>query len=422
MMPVTPGCPLPGQNGRVATTPGDDARPVDTTSGHPFDAISSADLDVSTSRKWSLHPGTIGAWVAEMDFGTAPAVTAALHRSLDDGVFGYLSPATARGMAEATTEWMAAEYGWRVDPARVHHVSDVMAALGVAIAEYTPHGSGVIVPTPAYMPFLTYPPTLGREVFEVPGVVEHGRWRHDLDAIDAAFARGAGTLVLCNPQNPTGTVLGLDELTAIAEVVERHDGRVFADEIHAPLRFDDRRHIPYASISATTAGHTLTGTSASKAWNVPGLKAAQLIVSNDADQDRYARFGFAVQHGAATPGVIAATAAYREGRGWLTEVLDYLDGNRLLLEELLTEHLPGARYTVPDATYLAWIDCRGLDIAGSPAELFRERAGVTVTDGALCGAGFEGFVRLVFAMPRPLLRDAVVAMGAAARGRFREVH
>lgn len=396
----------------MATTSRDD--PFD---GHPFDALTTADLDVSTSRKWSLHPGTIGAWVAEMDFGTAPAVTEALHRSVDAGAFGYLSPATARGMAEATADWMEVEFGWNVDPGRVHHVSDVMAALGVAITEYSPAGSAVIVPTPAYMPFLTYPPTLGRAVVEVPGLVEGGRWRHDLDAIDRAFADGAGTLVLCNPQNPTGTVLDRDELEAIAEVVERHGGRVFADEIHAPVRFGGRPHIPYASISEAAARHTITGTSASKAWNVPGLKAAQLIVSNDADQEHYARFGFAVQHGAATPGVIAATAAYREGREWLVDVVEYLDGNRRLLADLVAEHLPGAVFTAPDATYLAWIDCRGLGIAGSPAAFFREHAGVTLTDGALCGAGSEGFVRLVFAMPRPLLREAIAAMGAAVRDR-----
>ncbi|GLK17905.1 MalY/PatB family protein [Herbiconiux flava] len=387
---------------------------------HRFDQITADHLNVPSSRKWSLNPGTIGAWVAEMDFGTAPAVTAALHRALDEGVLGYLAPATAHEMAEATAEWMLDAYDWRVDPARVHHVSDVMAALGVAVTAFSPPGSAVIVPTPAYMPFLTYPPTLGHPVIEVPGIVvedEVGgpRWRHDLDAIDAAFRAGAGTLILCNPQNPTGTALDRAELEAIAEVVERHGGRVFADEIHAPLRFDGRAHIPYATVSEAAAAHSITGTSASKAWNLPGLKAAQLITTNDADECRYARFGFAVQHGAATPGVIAATAAYRSGREWLGEVVDYLDGNRRLLGSLLAEHAPGVGYALPEATYLAWLDCRSLDLGpgASPAALLRERAGVTVTDGALCGAGYEGFVRLVFAMPRPLLREATLRIADA---------
>lgn len=389
---------------------------------HQFDSISRTELDVPSSRKWSLSPGTIGAWVAEMDFGTAPAVTEALHRAIDDGVVGYLSPATAQELAEATARWMSDEYGWSIDPRHVHPVSDVMAALGVAVTAYSTPGSGVIVPTPAYMPFLSYPPTLGRPVVEVPGVVDDGRWRHDLDAIDAAFRAGAGTLILCNPQNPTGTTLGRGELEGIAEVVERNGGRVFADEIHAPLRYGRREHIPYASLSRATAEHTITGTSASKAWNIPGLKAAQLITSNESDEAVYRGFGFAVQHGASTLGVVASTAAYRHGRAWLDDVVDYLDGNRRLLRELLDEHVPGIGYEVPEATYLAWLDCRGLGIGGSPAAFFRDRAGLTVTDGALCGSGYEGFVRLVFAMPRPILREAVLAIAdalATTNGRSR---
>lgn len=390
--------------------------PGEVPGEHPYDSISASDLDLPSSRKWSLHPGTIGAWVAEMDFGTAPAVTSALHRAVDDGVLGYLSPATAREMAEATGEWLAHEFGWQVDPLDVHPVSDVMAALGVAVTEYSPAGSSVIVPTPAYMPFLTYPPTLGRGVIEVPGIEVTGeRWRHDLDAIDRAFRAGAGTLILCNPQNPTGTALDRDELLAIAEVVDRNGGRVFADEIHAPLRYDGRPHIPYASLSEVTARHTITGTSASKAWNIPGLKAAQLITSNEADGARYRSFGFAVQHGAATPGVVATTAAYRHGRDWLDDVVGYLDGNRRMIGALLDEHAPAIGYRLPEATYLAWFDCRALGIEGSPAAFFRERAGVTVTDGALCGAGYEGWVRLVFAMPRPILRHALLAIGRAVR-------
>ena len=386
---------------------------------HPFDAFSRARLDRPESRKWSLHPGKIGAWVAEMDFGTAPAVADALNRAIANGTLGYLSPPLAADLAQATAGWMAAEYGWSVDPARVHSVSDVMAALGVAITEYSPAGSAVIVPTPAYMPFLTYLPTIGHPVIEVPGVEIDGRWQHDLERIDAAFAEGARTLVLCNPHNPTGTVLTREELLAIAEVVERHGGRVFADEIHAPLRFDGRPHIPYASLTPATAAHTVTGTSASKAWNIPGLKAAQLITSNDADQEAYRRFGFAVQHGASTLGVVASTAAYRAGGPWLYETRGYLSQSRHVLSQLLEAHLPGAVYNPPEATYIAWIDTAALDIPDSPATFFREHAGVVLTDGALLGAGYEKYVRLVFATPRAIIAEAVTAMGDAVRNAHR---
>ncbi|MET0989542.1 MAG: aminotransferase class I/II-fold pyridoxal phosphate-dependent enzyme [Glaciihabitans sp.] len=380
-----------------------------------FDAITREQLNRPSSRKWSLYPETIGAWVAEMDFGTAPAVTEALHQAVDDAVLGYLAPDTTRAMAEATAAWMLADCGWVVPPERIHPVSDVMAALEVAVTKYSPGGTGVIVPTPAYMPFLSFLPTLGREVFEIDGIVEEGRWRHDLAAIDAAFHAGARTLVLCNPHNPTGTAIGRDELLALAEIVERHNGRVFSDEIHSPLRFPGVEHIPYASVSRAAAAHTITATSASKAWNLPGLKAAQLITSNDADEELYQIFGFAVLHGASTPGVIAATAAYSDGRQWLGEVVEYLDGNRCRLEELLAEHLPEVGFRAPDATYIAWLDCTRLGIEGSVADFFREEASVSLTDGALCGRGYDRHVRLIFAMPRPVLEEAVLRMAAAVR-------
>jgi cystathionine beta-lyase len=383
----------------------------------PFDDITREELNRPSSRKWSLHPHTIGAWVAEMDFGTAPAVTEALHRAVDAGELGYLSPATSRGMAEATAAWLLDDCGWRIEPDHIHPVSDVMAALEVAITKYSAAGTGVIVPTPAYMPFLSFVPTLGREVFEVAGQVVDGRWNHDLAAIDAAFRAGARTLVLCNPHNPTGTAIARHELEAIAEIVDRHNGRVFSDEIHSALRFDDIPHIPYASISPITAKHTITATSASKAWNLPGLKAAQLIISNPADEELYQIFGFSVLHGASTPGVIAATAAYTHGREWLAEVVDYLDGNRRALHDLLAEHLPEVQFSLPDATYIAWLDCSKLGIDGSIADFFRAEAGVALTDGALCGRGYEQHVRLIFAMPRPLLEQAVLQMVDAVRRR-----
>ncbi len=327
-----------------------------------FDAITRAELSRPSSRKWSLHPGTVGAWVAEMDFGTAPEITAALKQAIDEGVLGYLAPSVTEEMAKATADWHRDEYGWDIPWHNVHPVSDVMAALEVAVSKYSPAGTGVIIPTPAYMPFLSFTPTLGREVFQVPGDETSGRWAHDLVGIEAAFRAGARTLLLCNPHNPTGRALDRSELVAIAEIVERHHGRVFADEIHAPLRYGATPHIPYASISAAAAGHTITATSASKAWNLPGLKAAQIITSNPADEELYRIFDFAVLHGASTLGVIAATVAYNEGRPWLAEVTDYLDGNRKLLESLLARHLPEVGFRVPEATYIAWLDCTGLGI------------------------------------------------------------
>ncbi|MCB8046044.1 aminotransferase class I/II-fold pyridoxal phosphate-dependent enzyme [Microbacterium oxydans] len=221
--------------------------------------------------------------------------------------------------------------------------------------------------------------------------------------------------MLCNPHNPTGTIVGRDELEAIAEIVERHGGRVFADEIHAPLRYEGASFVPYASVSEGTAAHTVTGTSASKAWNIPGLKTAQLITSNEADQQLYKRFGFAVQHGAATLGVVASTAAYRSGKPWLTEVADYLDGSRRQLATLVEEHLPRSRVSRARGDIHRVDRHGGARDSGPPAEFFREQAGVVLTEGRLLGRGAEGHVRVVFATPRPILEEAFAAMGDAVR-------
>ncbi len=381
-----------------------------------FDGVSREQLDRPTSRKWSLNPGSIGAWVAEMDFGTAPVVQEAIAAAVRDQVYGYLTPSIAGEAAEATSDWYAAEYGWRPDPRRIHQVTDVLSALDIAVRRFSRPESAVIVPTPAYMPFLTLPITLGRRLLQVPGAVEDGRWVLDLERLDEAFAAGGGTLVLCNPHNPTGRVFDREELERISGVVERHGGLVFADEVHASLRFSGQ-HIPYASLSDITASHTITATSASKGWNIPGLKAAQLILTNDLHERQYQADGIGQLHEASTLGVIAATAAYRHGGEWLADVRGYLNRNRLLLADLLATEVPEIGFTLPDATYLGWLDCSALDLPEAPAPYFRGHAGVTLTAGALCGKGFEQYVRLVFATPAPILRDIVASIGNAVSDR-----
>jgi cystathionine beta-lyase len=264
------------------------------------------------------------------------------------------------------------------------------------------------------MPFLLVPPRLGRQIIQVPMVpAEAGRFVLDLDGIDAAFKAGGQLLILCNPCNPVGRVYTRDELSALAEVVDRNGGRVFADEIHAPLVYPGGKHIPYAGISGQAATQAVTATAASKGWNLPGLKCAQLILTNDADAATWAENGFMFEHGASTPGVRASTAAYRAGGGWLADVVGYLDGSRELLAGLLDEQLPAIGYRPPEGTYLAWLDCRDLGIDDSPAEFFLAKARVLLTDGAACGDAGRGHVRLNFATPRPILTEIVRRMAEA---------
>ena len=392
------------------TTPDPGAPPT-------FDLLTEDALRERRSLKWSRYGPAIGAFVAEMDFGTAPAVTRSLLETVHGGQLGYATPEAAAEMARSCAGWLVRRYGWHVPPGWISPLADVVAGLQAAIEKFTPPGSPIVLPTPAYMPFLAVPALLGRELIEVPMIERDGRTNYDLDGIAAALDRGARLVVHVNPHNPLGRVFTADEQLALADVVAAAGARVFADEIHAPLVYPGAVHRPYASLSPETARHTVTATSTSKAWNVPGLKAAQLILSDAADVEHWARVGSMYGHGASTPGLRAATAAYDDGGNWLDDVLAYLDGNRRLLADLVAEHLPGVGFTPPEGTYLAWLDCRRLGLEGSAGAFFLERAGVALVDGPECGAPGAGHVRLNFATPRPVLATIVERMAAAVAGR-----
>jgi cystathionine beta-lyase len=374
-----------------------------------IDSTTAAMLRARGSAKWTAPgPDGFGAAVAEMDFGAAPAIVDALAAQSADANFGYTSQVLTGELAAACAQFQQRRYGWTVDTARIHTIPDVIKALEIAITYYSRPGSPVILPTPAYMPFLSVPGQLGRDIIQVRMREEEpGFFTLDLDAIEDAFRAGGHLLIFCNPCNPLGRVYTREEITQLTAVVDRHGGRVFADEVHAPLVYPGQDHIPYASTSEAAAAHTLTGTSASKGWNLPGLKCAQLIVSSDADEERWAELGHLAWRGASSPGVVANTAAYRGGVEWLDEVLAYLDENRRLLGDLLRRHLPQVRYRPPDGTYLAWVNCSAMSLPGSPGALITEQAHVTVVDGPAFGDGGPGAFRFNFATPQALLAEMV---------------
>ncbi len=381
----------------------------------PRDLLDADTLRARGSLKWTGMPADIAAWVAESDLGVAPAVLEAVQDAVGRGLLGYLPPAVRTSLGEAFASWADAAYGWQVARDRVRPVGHVTEGLRLAIDLFSRPGSPVILPTPAYMPFVTAPEVWGRPVLQVPMALDGaGRPTLDLEALDAAFRAGGHLLVLVNPHNPTGRVAERHELEALAAVVERHGGRVFADEIHAPLVHAPGRHVPYASLSPATAAHTVTGVSASKAWNIPGLKCAQVVLTNDDDLASWLRHDDLLTEGASTVGAVANTAAYTHGRAWLADTLAYLDGNRHALAEALAG-VPGVGYRPPEGTYLAWLDLRealaGLPAGDGPGEeplgrWLRRTTGLALTDGVLCGDAGTGHVRMNLAMPRPLVVEA----------------
>lgn len=372
-----------------------------------FETPDEAELRRRGGAKWSTYPEAIGAFVAEMDFGLAPAVRAALEREIDLSRTGYLPPAASADLVDATAAWCADRFGWAVAADRVKPVADVLSGLDLVLRRFSDPSRPVVVATPAYMPFLRLAELMGRPVIEVPSPQVAGRYELDLTGIAAAFEAGADLFLLCNPWNPVGRALTREELVALSEVVDRFGARVFADEIHAPLVLGGHRHIPYASISDVAAGHTVTAISASKAFHLPGLKCAQLILSNDADADRFPAVSGLASFGASGFGVAATIAAYRDGGGWLDAVLDYLDASSRRFGDLLAERLPQVGYRAPEGTYIGWLDLRRLDLGDAPADRIRDRARVALTDGAACGASGRGYARIILATPRPVLEEIV---------------
>ncbi len=399
-----------------------------TTDGNPLVQLSLEDLRERTSMKWRAHPpDVLPLWVAEMDVPLAAPVVAALKEAIDRGDTGYPG---GSGLARAFAAFAARRWGWSFDPGgRTAIVPDVMLGIVEVLRLVTDPGATVIVSPPVYPPFYAFVGHDGRRVVEAP---LGGDGRLDLDRLDTAFATaraGGGPVayLLCNPHNPTGVVPTPDELAAVAARARRHRVRVVADEIHGPLTLPGARFTPYLSIDGTDDAFAVT--SASKGWNLAGLKAALVVAGDDARPD-LARLPEEVGHGPSHLGVIAHAAAFREGEGWLDALLAGLDVNRDLLASLLAEHLPSVGHRRPEATYLAWIDCRPLglhdpddqggagivsDLAG-PARTFLDEARVALSSGHVFGAGGVGHVRLNFATAPAILTEAVSRMGRAVTG------
>lgn len=378
-----------------------------------FDSITTEALQAGRRKKWAVPPGHIGATVAEMDFGTAPCVRAALHDAVANDDFGYSTAELFGEASRACRTWLESVYGWSVADGSIRMVPDVLGGFMQVIEHYSTPGAQIILPTPGHKPFFKLPSLLGRRVVAVPMLVDDEGWKMDLDAIDRCLEREGGVVILCNPHNPIGKVYLTDELVALSGIVEKHQARVLSDEVHAPLVFPGYQHVPYASISDITAGHTVTITSAGKAWNLSGLKCAQVIFSNAQDRDLWDGFCFMPEHNVGRLGLVATRAAYLEGGPWLAEVIAYCDANRKLLTSLVREHAAGVTYREPQGTYLAWLDFRSSGLGDTPAKFLAEHARVACEEGSAFGPEGAGFVRLNLAMPSAVLVDAMTRIGRA---------
>lgn len=370
-------------------------------------ALPLAELRERTSEKWREYPADVlPLFVAETDFPLAPAITAALQRAVEIGDTGYMASRTP--LAQAFSDFASRRYGWEPDPARIRSTADVSMGIVEILRRVTQPGERVVVTPPVYPPFYDLVAEAGAEVERVPLRDTGTRWELDLDGIRAAFEDGATAILLCNPHNPTGTVHGRDSLTALAELADEFGVAVVSDEIHAPLAQPGSGFTPFLAVSdvAQRVGYALV--SASKAFNLAGLKCALMVTADDETGAVVRGLPVEVEWRTGQFGLLAAVAAFsEESDEWLDGLLRTLDENRLLLEDLLAAHLPGARYRIPDAGYLAWIDLTALEWGDNPARRILKDAKVALHFGPAFGAEGAGHVRLNFGTSPEILTEAI---------------
>jgi cystathionine beta-lyase len=358
------------------------------------------------SIKWTRYPeDVLPAWVAEMDFPLAEPVKRALREAIDLDDTGYPNPADL-GLAFAG--FARERHGWEVDPAAVSPSPDVVGALTSVLKAIAAPGERVILTTPVYHPFFSVAAEAGCEVAEAP--LADGEL--DVEAIERELAAGAAALILCSPHNPSGSVPSREQLAAIAAAAERHGAWMLADEIHAPMTLPGAQHVPFLAVSDAAAARGIAFWSASKAFNLAGLRCAQIITASTEAAAVISRLPVSATH-CGHLGAIGSLAAFRDGGAWLDDVLAVLDHNRRLLGDLLAERLPEVGYREPEAGYLAWLDFRALDLGPDPAQPILERGRVALSPGPQFGPQGGGFARLNLGTSPALVAEAVERIAKA---------
>lgn len=378
-------------------------------------ALSIDDLRQRSSTKWRKYPpDVLPMFVAETDFALAPRVSEVLARAVALGDTGYTPPDP--GIRDAYAAFADRRFGWTVRPDRIRTTCDVMMGVVELLRCVTSPGDRVIVTTPVYPPFFDCIPEAGGVVERVPLVESADGWELDLAGIDAAFAAGARSLLLCNPHNPTGTVHSRASLAALADIAAAHGATVISDEIHSPLVQPDVTFTPFLAASESAAEVGFAVTSASKAFNLAGLKCALMIAAGDGPARVIAGLPDEVEWRTGLFGALAGVAALSpESDEWLDSLLATLDENRRLLAELLAEHVPGARYRIPDAGFLAWVDLSDLGWGANPAVKILREAKVALHFGPHFGDEGNGYVRINIGCSPEILREAIERIGALTR-------
>ena len=370
-------------------------------------ALPLAHLRERTSEKWREYPeDVLPLFVAETDFPLAPAITAALERAVREGDTGYVASRTP--LAQTYSDFAARRFGWQVDPALTRSTADVSMGIVEILRRVIAPGDRVIVNPPVYPPFFDLVTEAGGVVERVPLRDTGASWELDLEAIERALEDGARAVLLCNPHNPTGTVHAPTALDGLARLAERYGATVVSDEIHAPLAQPDVTFTPFLASGEAARAVGYAVVSASKAFNLAGLKCALMVAATPERNALLRGLPAEVEWRTGQFGLLASVAALSpESDDWLDGLLVTLDANRRLLGDLLAAQLPEARYRMPDAGYLGWIDLAGLGWGDNPAKRILREGRVALHFGPAFGAEGAGHVRVNFGTSPEILTEAI---------------
>lgn len=372
--------------------------------------------NASNSIKWLYYPkDVLPMWVADMDFPAPKPILSALYRAVDHGVLGYEIPMNP--LKETVAARMDQLYGWKVQPEMVIAVTGIVSGLSVAARITCTPKRGVLVQTPVYNEFHEVKNNIGIPQLDAPFIkhVNGNIISYDIDwDIFEKQVKKAGMFLLCNPHNPLGIIFSRKDLLKMAELCIKNNVLIVSDEIHSELLLDNNKFTPMAKLSAEIAKHTITLIAPSKTFNVAGLFCGFAIIPDKELRERYEKEVNHLRLHVGSMGLIAAQAAF-SGKcdGWLKELNRYLTGNRDFLVDYVTDYMPEVRLTVPDATYLGWLDFTQTNIDGSPYEFFLKSAKVAASEGKIFGREGEGHIRLNFGTSRKLLEQGLERMRKA---------
>lgn len=379
------------------------------------------DRTCTNCQKWDNVPTVFGVpdalpmWVADMDFAAPSAVVEALHKRVEHGVFGYTFPSDS--YREAISDWMKKRHSWSIQQEWIQFCPGVVPALSLIVDAFTEPGDQVVIQTPVYPPFYSVVQDHGRELEHNPLLLsEEGDYTMDFEDLEKSFSTGhVKMIILCSPHNPVGRVWSRAELDRLASLCQQYDVLVVSDEIHADLVFEPGAHTPFAALSEDAAERSIICTAPSKTFNIAGLNTANIIIPNAQLRSKFRKIMNRYAIGSITPmGAAATEAAYREGEPWLDELLVYIRGNMELVAQYAQEHLPELKVVMPEATYLMWIDFRGMGMSHEELNRFLvQEAKLGLNSGAAFGKEGEGFMRMNLACTRATVQEALSRLNKA---------